>query len=63
MSSRQLAAPALALVAVTAALTTGAEAGPRRYPAALTILIDPMTSPYRVHVARMTEVTLTPGRR
>ena len=61
MSSRHLVAPALVLVVITAALAPGADAGPRRYPGARTILIDPMASPFRVHVARMTEVSLTPG--
>jgi hypothetical protein len=36
-----------------------AHAGPRAYPGATAILTDPMASPYRVHVARMTEVSLT----
>lgn len=49
----------LALVTLTGVAT--AEAGERTYPAATEILVDPMTSPYRVHVARMGEVRLAPG--
>ena len=52
-----------ATVAVVAlALAAGSvQAGPRVYPGPLEILAEPLASPYRVHVARMTEVTLAPG--
>ena len=59
MSSRLAVAAALVLVVAT--LAGRAHAEPHTYPAATAILIDPDTSPYRVHVATMGEVRLVPG--
>jgi hypothetical protein len=50
---------ALALLMSTGVAT--ARADERTYPATTEILVDPMASPYRVHVARMGEVRLVPG--
>lgn len=51
----------LAIAVVLATSTAAASPAPRAYPGARAILRDPVTSPYRVHVARMTSVSLVPG--
>jgi hypothetical protein len=58
MRTRRIAALAIALTAAGVGLTVAA---PRTYPAPSAILVEPLASPYRVHVERMNPVSFTIG--